>query len=158
MLSLSCSFPASSFPQRCQPPPRPDLTLHNKQLEGSENGHHTTFSTPLRGLSLLPAPLLQIAYSHQEISRDPKRPGQSQSPPNKATSSDTEKLPAGTISLSFTLLWVPESTAPLHTHTETASASQRDLSPRGGGAGGSIFFRRNNRLQLGFLHHPRATA
>lgn len=158
VLSLSRSFPASSFPQRCQPPPRPDLTLHNKQLEGSENGHHATFSTPLRGLSLLPGPLLQTAYSHQEISRDPKKPGQSQSPPNKATSSDTEKLPSGTSSLSFTLLWVPASTAPLHTHTETVSASQKGPEPSEWGDGGSIFFRRNNRLQLGFLHHPRATA
>lgn len=121
------------FPQRCQPPPRPDLTLHNKQLEGSENGHHATFSTPLRGLSLLPGPLLQTAYSHQEISRDPKKSGQSQSLPNKATSSDTEKLPSGTSSLSFTLLWVPASTAPLHTHTETVSASQKGPEPSGSG-------------------------
>lgn len=106
MPSLSRSFPGNSFPNHGSP--YPVLTFHNKQPEASENGYHTTFPAPLKGrLSLLPGPLLQKAYTQQEISWDLTKTGQPQSPLNKtkAMSSDTQKLPSGT-NLSFTVLWV----------------------------------------------------
>lgn len=87
----------------------PDPSSHNKQPEASENGHHTAFPTLLRGRSLLPAPVLWKAYTHQEISWTATVSHHRTRPRPRP---DTQKLPSDTGSLSFTPLWVQVPTPP----------------------------------------------